>query len=154
MYGERQRLLARISRIESEAGKAASDELKSVLANHLAVLASGYIEVSCREIIASFAKSRSDPRVARYVESRMSRFWSPGLEDILKLVEGFDDGVRQELADFAEGEIGDAVNSIVAIRHQIAHGAHNGTSLGVVSRYHTNVVKFVEKLEALFPPPP
>ena len=154
-----QRLLATQRRINSLASKAASPpvsddpELQAQLARFLCVLASGFIEQAVVAILESHARSQSSPRVARYVDSQLSRLNNAKFEDILVLLSGLDPNWRDHFERSTSLEVKDAINSIVNNRNLIAHGQLTGISLGTFNQYYRALNGFIGDLESFIKTP-
>lgn len=84
-FRDSHRLENAINSARNEAPKL-SDENQAWLAQLMTVLASGYLEATCREVLKTYAEQRADPSVARYVSANLERFNSPKIENILTLV--------------------------------------------------------------------
>ena len=125
-------------------------ELQAEWAKYLCVLTSGFIEVSLRALCIEYAKKRSDVRVLSFVESHIKEFQNPKTEKILSIIKTFDSAWEAEVRQLVNGEKKDSIDSIVANRHQIAHGKSIGLSLGTMQKYYQNAVIFIEDLEAYF----
>lgn len=147
---EIRRYRSRLENLFELAGKLQDDpELLSHWARYLCVLASGFLEVSVRAIFGEYARNMATPQVARYVEKQLKGFQSAKMGSILELTGAFSPEWRDSLEDACAGEPGDAVNSIVTNRHQIAHGADVGITYHAIKRYYERSLKVVETLEAL-----
>jgi glycerol dehydrogenase-like iron-containing ADH family enzyme len=70
------------------------------------------------------------------------------MEKICQLTGSFDQNWEMALRRATEGEIKDAIDSIVHNRHKIAHGEDVGLSYVTMRRYFENAVKLIELLEA------
>lgn len=122
-------------------------EISSHWASYLCILVSGFLEVSVRSIYSQYAKDKAAPLVANYVEKQLSNFQNPSMEKILKVVGNFNPGWVSTLEKIVEGEIKDAVVSIVATRNKIAHGENVGITYIKIKAYYQCAVKLVELLE-------
>lgn len=122
-------------------------EMGSHWARYLCVLVSGFIETSVGAIYSAYTRDKAAPYVTNYVCSRLRRFTSPNMEQICQLAGLFNDAWREELEVATAGEIKDAVNSVVANRHLIAHGRDVGITYARVRRYYDKVVRMVELVE-------
>ena len=123
-------------------------EIQSHWAKYLCVLVSGFIETSVCAIYSEYARQKAAPNVAGYVCSKLEKFSNPKMEDICQLTGLFNETWRKKLEEITLGEIKDAVDSIVANRHHIAHGRDVGISYVRVKQYYCKVVKMVELVEA------
>jgi len=103
-------------------------ELQSHWARYLCILVSGYLETSVRTIYGEYTSKRADKNVANYVSSRLGSFQSPKMGNILELTRAFSLQWAEELENATEGELKESVDSIVANRHNIAHGRDVGIS--------------------------
>ena len=124
-------------------------EMLSHWARYLCIMVSGFIEESVCAIFSSYCQSKAAPNVANYACSRLERLNNPKMEQICQLAGWFSEAWRKTLEAATEGEIKDAVDSIVANRHEIAHGATVGISYLRVKEYYGRAVKMVEAVEAI-----
>ena len=128
--------------------KGVSDlELQSHWARYLCVLVSGYLETSVRAIYSEYSSKRADGNVANYVSSRLERFQSPRMGNILELTRAFSRQWAEELENATEGELKESVDSIVANRHNIAHGRDSGISYARIRENYQNAIKVIEFIE-------
>ena len=122
-------------------------EMMAHWSRYLCVLVSGFIETSIRTLVLELAQSRSCPRVSRFVGLRIKDFTNAKMNKILDLLNEFDLEWKEELREFAEGDLKDAVDSVVANRHQIAHGKDTGIGFVTIKDYYDRVLKVVEEVE-------
>ena len=122
-------------------------ELKSHWARYLCVLVSGFVETSIQTIFSEYAKRRSSPEVASYVESRLKRFQNPSMQRIIDLIGEFNPVWRESFEKATEGESKDAINSIVANRNNIAHGESVGITYSRIQQYYENAIKVVDLID-------
>jgi hypothetical protein len=124
-------------------------ELQSHWARYLCILVSGYIETSILSIYSDYAKKKASPNVSNFVSSILDRFQNPKMNKILELVHDFNPQWEAELKNFTDGELGDSVDSIVANRHNLAHGRQNvGISYVTIKKYYQNAIKVIELIDA------
>lgn len=123
-------------------------ELQSHWARYLCVLTSGYIETSVRAIYGRYARTKAAPYVANFVDVQLKRFTSPKMEHILEVTRSFSPEWAEELEEAVEGEPKDAVDSIVANRHNIAHGQPVGITYVTISRYYGQAARVIELIDA------
>jgi hypothetical protein len=126
-------------------------ELIAHWSRYLCVLVSGFVEASVRTIVADYVNSRSAPEVAHFAGQRLRSFINAKMEKILDLVGEFGTDYRTRLEQIVEGELKDAVDSVVSNRHQIAHGQDVGIGFGTVTKYYERVVKAIDAIEKEFP---
>ena len=122
-------------------------ELRSHWARYLCVRVSGFIEISVRAILVEYAKNRSDPSIANYVERQLNRFQNPNMERLVQLLQSFNHAWADELKDSTEGEPKDAIDSISANRNRIAHGENANITYATICQYYQNVLTVIDLIE-------
>lgn len=122
-------------------------EVQSHWARYLCVLVSGFIEAAVRSIYGQYAKDKAAPYVANYVERELEYFQNPSMGKILEIARAFSPAWETELRAASEGAPRDAVDSIVANRHNIAHGRVTGISYVQVREYYGRAVPVVELID-------
>jgi len=142
-------LASRIDRLLQEADDIIdNDKLKSDLARYICVLASGYLEASCRDIFGNFARQQSSPAVDRFVSRHLAQYHNLNTEKFLQLAGSFDSKFREKIEQHNDfDELKDAVDSIVAHRNNIAHGRDTGISLVTIKRYYGSAKRFINLIE-------
>lgn len=152
MQSERRLIEDRIARLVKAVSEINDDELRAELTKYLCVLASGLLEVSCRDILNRYVLRRSAPSIRRFVGARLSDFQSAKVRNIIELLQCFDpDGASRWRAGLSDEEA-DSIDSIVNNRHQIAHGRSIGLSFNVLVRYHKHATRALTLMENEFPP--
>ena len=147
-FRDSRRLETAIESLREESRSAdVSDATRARMAQLLAVWASGYLEVSCRDALVAYTRKRADPSVVKYVQRKLKRFPSPKLNNIIAEISNFDEVVANDIESFAEGQIGESVNSIVAIRNQIAHGRPSSVSLARMGAYVDDATRLVKRIQ-------
>lgn len=124
-------------------------ELRADFARYLCVLVSGYVETAVAEALLDHCRSSSAPSVQRYVEVRLRRFTNPKASKVSDLLGGFSLSWKQEFDGFVIDEKRAALDSIVNLRNQIAHGGSVGVSFVQISQYYescNSVVDYVLEL--------
>ena len=116
-------------------------------ARYLCVLVSGFIEVSIRAILTEYVKNKSAPSVANYVVRGLDRFQNPNMERILQTLGTFNPAWADEISKLTEGELKDAVDSVIANRNNIAHGGNLSIRYRTIASYYDNAVKVIEIIE-------
>ena len=139
----------RLDQLFSQIGSLPLDpELRSHWARYLCVMVSGFLEVSVRAIYRNYSRGKSAPTVSNPVESRLESFQSPKMNAIISLARDFSPVWAEELDGLTQGEHKEAVDSIVANRHLIAHGADTGLTFHRIEAWYRSAVEVVEVVEA------
>ncbi|HDM77675.1 MAG TPA: hypothetical protein ENG51_14575 [Deltaproteobacteria bacterium] len=111
-------------------------ELQAHWARYLCVLVSGFIEIAIKEILDDYAARRASPEISNYVSRELRKETNLKMNKIIRLLSQFNGDWGEELERQTEGELKDAIDSIVANRHRIAHGQDTGVSFLQVKRWY------------------
>lgn len=122
----------------------AEAELQSDFARYLCVLVSGFLENAITALILDFAQRRSSIEISAFVQDKLDYWTSPNTKKISSLLGSFSADWRAQAEEFLVDERKAAVNSLVALRHKIAHGESVSTSLSQVKEYYLAAQKVVE----------
>lgn len=134
-----------------EAALGFSDENRSRFAQLMIIWVSGYLEVTCRDVLLTYAERKSDESVARFVGQQLRRLRSPDTRAILNLVNSFDESRARELKEFISRErIRESVDGVVRLRNQIAHGRSMNATIETVKTQFDDSRQLAEKLKELF----
>lgn len=155
MSGRREvhRLRTRLDAAFGRVPGASSDpELQSDFAKYLCVLVSGYLESALCALLLSYSQRRSSPEVASFVERQLGPWTNPKSEKIIDLFGAFNQDWREDLTQFLVDQRKDSVNSLVALRHKIAHGESVGTSLSQIKSHYRVVNEVVDHVMQLVEP--
>ena len=145
---ERDRIDSLLKLLEETIDKV-DDSAQHILANHLVLAASGYIETSTLAILSEYASRHGDVRVIRYIEKTISRENSLSCEKIRNILEKFDKDWWGALETRTPIDATSAVDSLKTLRDQIAHGKMNGTGFTTVQNYYVRSKRFVEDFAAV-----
>jgi len=127
-------------------------ELQSDFARYLCVLVSGFFENAIVALVLDFAQRGSSPEVAAFVERELEHWTNPNTDKICVLLGSFNPEWRKQSELFLVDERKESVNSLVALRHKIAHGESVGTSLSQIKAYYATILKVVEFIGDLLEP--
>ncbi len=119
-------------------------ELLSHWAKYLCVLVCGFLENSVELCLIEYCRKHGDENVNNFVSTELRSFQNPKMGKILELFGSFSKTWEEDLRQQSEGRISDAINSIVANRHMIAHGGTSQLSMAGVKGYYIDVVRAVE----------
>lgn len=127
-------------------------EVQSDFAKYLCVLVTGFFENAVVTLIIHYAEHRSAPEIATFVERQLNRWTNPNVDKITTLFGSFNPDWRVSLESYLVDERKDSINSLVALRHKIAHGESVGTSLSQVRAHYKVVLEVVNRLADLTQP--
>ena len=143
----RTRLRAAFARAKTLEG--GDPEMVSDFAKYLCVLVSGFVETAVGELAVEHCRARSHKTVLSFSTSHLDRIQNLNAEKLTQFIRSFDSGWALRLVEFMEGQRKDALDSVIGLRNQIAHGQSVGLSLARITQYFDKVdelVVFVEKL--------
>ncbi|MFX0200343.1 MAG: HEPN domain-containing protein [Candidatus Hodarchaeota archaeon] len=123
-------------------------ELQSHWARYLCILVSGFLETATRAILAKYARDTASPKVANYVEGKLREFQNPKMGKILELIRLFSPEWEAVIAKQIEGELKDAVDSIVANRNKISHGEDVSITFARIQRYYQDAIRVIDLFES------
>lgn len=149
MIPEYKRGLARIDDLLRVLDLESRDDLLSnAVASHICVLQSGMLENLLKETMTAFIDKRCTPEVRNYSVKRLNELQNPNPAKIEKLLQDFDEGMLQKLrAAWEENGVREHVSSIVANRHNIAHGRPSNVSPVRVKEWQGSLKKFTTFME-------
>src|SRR5690349_2243838 len=124
-------------------------EVQADYAKYLCVLVSGFFECAIVTLILHYVEHRSAPEVLSFVERQLDHWTNPTTEKITSLFGALSPNWRISLEGYFVDQRKDSVNSLVALRHKIAHGESVGTSMSQVKAHYTVITEVVEYLAGL-----
>jgi hypothetical protein len=123
-------------------------ELQAHWARYICVLASGFLENALKEVYSEYARSCSSAGVADFVESKLATIQNPKAGRFLETAGAFSKAWAVDLETFLETDgRKEAIDSIMANRHLIAHGKDSGITLVRVKDYLAKSVRVIEFIE-------
>jgi hypothetical protein len=147
------RLKRRLDAAFARMPQASADiELQSDFARYLCVLVSGFFENAIVALILDFTQRRSSPEIAAFVERELEHWTNPNTNKVAVLLGAFSPEWGKKAEEYLINERKESVNSLVALRHQIAHGESVGTSLSQVKAYYETILEVVEFIANLLQP--
>jgi hypothetical protein len=151
---EVERLRRRLDATLKRAPASSSDiEVQSDFAKYFCVLVSGFLENALIAVILDVAQRKSSPEIQLFVEKRLAHWTNPNAEKVVQLLGEFSADWRLAAEAYLVDQRKATINSLVGLRHQIAHGESVGTSLAQVKDYFTVTVEVVEWVANLVDPP-
>src|SRR5579862_277787 len=101
-------------------------ELRSHWARYICVLSAGLLENALAEVYIEHVTRTSSGPTSSYARSRLTTIQNPKADKFLEVARCFNPMWAKALEDYmADNGRKDAINSIMAARHQIAHGKNS-----------------------------
>lgn len=151
ILSHRQRIDTLFSKVASISNPADQSEWSK----YLCVLVSGFIEESLRVLLEEYTRTHSAPNIQNFVEKQIGNITNCKTSRILEVLSKFSQDwannfsnqiqVRSSITD----EIKNSIDSVIANRHDIAHGRNVGITYTRMSTYYKNIKKAVDILDAI-----
>jgi hypothetical protein len=123
-------------------------ELQAHWARYLCVLAAGFLENAIVDVYGRLVTASASPAVARFAARALERIQNPNCERFIQTAGAFKAQWGKELEEFvASGGRKEAIDAIMAHRHQIAHGGDSGITISRLKEYVARCVEVVEFIE-------
>jgi len=149
-------ILSHSQRIDSLFGKVGGitdPAAQAEWSKYLCILVSGFIEESLRILLEEYTRTHASPVVQNFVSREIQEITNCKASKIGSILQRFNPTWEREFLSQIEAksrivdEIKSSLDSVVANRHQIAHGRNIGLRFASVSTYYLNVKKAVEAME-------
>ena len=124
------------------------EEILSHWARYLCVLVAGLIETAAQLVLSEYARTHASTEAATFVVNQMKYQTNLNANKLKQLLGAFSDQWADDFDRSLTDDEKDAIDSILANRHNIAHGRPVGISLVRVKDYYTRVTQVLEKLSA------
>jgi len=113
------------------------DELVGHWGRYACVSCAGYLETAFRLVIQKRIENKSSPEIQAFVVRSLESIQNPKAERFVKVLRSFRDEWGSSLEEFFQknDEVKNAIDSIMANRHLIAHGKNCSISLGRIQAY-------------------
>jgi RiboL-PSP-HEPN len=148
------RLTGRLNATFARRPAVSSDiEIQADFARYACVLVSGFLENALIALLLHLVQRRSAPEVSFFVERQLEYWTNPTCEKICRLLGDFNPDWQKKAEDYLVDERKAAINSLVALRHKIAHGESVGTSIAQVTQYYVIAQDVVQFIANLLDPP-
>jgi len=144
LLSEKQRLDSLFDRISK---LPVDEEFHAHWSRYLCVLISGFIENAMRILLTEYSKNKSHPNVSNYVSKQIKGITNLNNERILQLLGAFDSEWRSVIEKKITDAQKDAIDSIVANRHNIVHGRSVGITVSRVKNYYLCILAVINTIE-------
>jgi len=124
-------------------------EMLSHWAKYLCVLCAGFLENSLKEVYTTFCTQAASPAVASYANRKLRKIQNPKTPAFIGLAAEFERTWGEKLKEFVnDNGRREAIDSIMANRHRIAHGDTSTISLVQIKEYFKKAIEVVDFIEA------
>lgn len=123
-------------------------ELQSHWGRYLCILVAGFLENALTEIYTEYVKQSASQPIADFAAAVLARIQNPQAQRFLETARAFQKRWGEELEAFMDQDgRKDALDSIMANRHLIAHGKDSGITVARVNAYLEKCVEVIEFIE-------
>jgi hypothetical protein len=134
---------------KSSAATAVDFELQAHWARYACVLAAGLLENAVVDLYSDFVNRNAQKPVANYATVQVAKIQNPKTSRFIEVARCFKSSWADEVEKFVEQNgRKEAIDAIMANRHQIAHGKDSSITVARVSAYldkAEEVLGFIEK---------
>lgn len=134
---------------KSSVATAGDMELQAHWARYVCVLSAGLLENTIVDLYSDFVGRNAHKPVADYAAVQIAKIQNPKTQRFIDVARSFKDSWADDLEKFVEQDgRKEAIDAIMANRHQIAHGKDSNITVARVSDYLNKaeaVMKFIEK---------
>ncbi len=118
-------------------------EVRSDFARYLCILVSAFIEKSLSTLAGEHCRRLSAPTVSRFAQKKLDRLKNVNSEKLLQFMGSFDPELEKETKVFIDGSRKEALDSVVALRNQIAHGESVGVTYVQMNKYYKEISEII-----------
>lgn len=124
-------------------------ELQGHWGRYICILVAGFLENAISEVYIHFIKASASPQVADYTIATLKKIQNPKSNKFIETATKFKKEWGKELKHFFEDDISRkyAIDSIMQIRHEIAHGKNTGITVAQVKKYFEKSIEVIEFIE-------
>jgi hypothetical protein len=133
-------------RAKKLAAAGADIETQSDFAKYLCVLVSGFLEKSIAELLLEHSRRAGGPTMQRFVESNTRKFTNANAQKVKDLLGSFNSDWKTRMEAVLIDELKDAVDSVIGIRHQIAHGGSGGITYSRIAEYYKRIQFVIDQI--------
>ncbi|WP_134163381.1 HEPN domain-containing protein [Pseudomonas citronellolis] len=133
-------------------------ELRADLARHLCVLVSGFLDQTIKNFTIEYVKKRASPTITHYISNSITNLTNLKSSKLSSHLLAFDASWKIKVEKLIAEERKDAIDSLVTLRHGIAHGKPGDVTLARVKSYYKEILKVVDEIRIIMqlddqPPP-
>jgi hypothetical protein len=127
-------------------------ETQSDFARYLCVLVAGFLEKAIAELVLEHSRKTGAPTLQSFVEANTKRFTNANSQKIADLLGSFSPDWRLKMKSILTDEFKDAVDSVIGLRHLIAHGGSAGVTYGRMNEYYLRIQLVIDEIADLCAP--
>lgn len=124
-------------------------ELRADFARHLCVLVSGFMDQTIKNFTVEYVSRRSSPTVTNHVSKTITNLTNLKAEKLIGHLLSFDPTWKPALDALIIEERKAAVDSVIALRHGIAHGKPGDVTIARMKSYYDEICKVMDGVREL-----
>ena len=111
---------------------------------YLCILTSAFIEQSIKWLFLRYAKERGNVEVVNCIERYLNGMKSINHPKVIEIASSFDAELAENIEKRTTLEMREAVNSVVANRHNLAHGKDVGITFVDMVDYYRDIKNYIK----------
>ena len=144
LYGQ----LARLNKLFDEAENLPNDQFRAEWARYLCVLTAGFLENAIAGVYEKYAILCANDSISGFVTLVLNRIQNPKANKFVEVAGSFKKDWGRELEEYmAENGRKEAIDSIMANRHLIAHGKDSGITIVRLRVYLDSSIEVIKQIE-------
>jgi RiboL-PSP-HEPN len=120
-------------------------EFQAHWSRYICILVAGYLEVSIQVVYSEYARTKAHPNVFSYVDRKLGEVMNPNMQKVVEVARSF--RPAWGLALEQDPQMRDSINSIIANRHQIAHGKSSDVTIGRLQPWYKDAVRLIDTIK-------
>lgn len=127
------------------------DEVKSMLTQYLCVRISGLLETFVKSRISDYAQGRVPKEVNRYISVKFKDITNLKYTKLKEILDSFSNEWASDFDDYIKDheQQKTSMDSLVANRHNIAHGQNGSMSFKRLEQYYEDTKAIIKKLDTI-----
>jgi hypothetical protein len=123
-------------------------EMQAHWAKYLCVLCAGFLENALIEVYSEFCNKAASEAVANFAGRSLQKIQNPKTSRFIEISAYFNNSWSEKLREFVD-EYGrrEAIDSIMANRHLVAHGKKSDITVARLRDYITKALEVIEFIE-------
>ena len=125
------------------------DEIKSIASEYLCVRVAGLVEYFFKQKVSEFTSKSCPKQIEKYITNAFAQFTNVNDEKIRNTLPKFDSQWLESYENQRTDNSKASLDSVIAIRHKIAHGGNMSMSYIQISQHYSNIKDLINLLDKI-----